>query len=282
MRFKGLGLGIGFVLLSAVALVAQYAGYYVLDGYGGVHAGGGAAAITPATAYFGWDIAKDIAFIPVAYNDAIHGDGYLVLDGYGGIHRGGKLASISVAGTPYFGWNIARALDFRRIDPQAYGTAETTFPNYTDDVIHTLTGPINMGLPDAGYVLVTGSVWIINSSTTAGQNIDVLVGIGENSEAAMDTASMKGVTVQAEPLATVLNSATVSVSRLFYFDTSGTQRFYLLVRRDGGTGTVRAAYPCFNAIYFNKRYDGWSMSPGDQDPGLVPGVSQAEPPNRIK
>jgi hypothetical protein len=275
------GLGF-FVLLSCTALFAQYAGYYVLDGYGGVHAGGGAAAITPATAYFGWDIAKDIAFIPVAYSDSVHGDGYLVLDGYGGIHRGGKLASISVASTPYFGWNIARALDFRRIDPQAYGTALTTYADYTDNVIHTLSGPINMGLPDAGYVLVTGSVWVINTSTTAGQNLDALVGIGANSETTMDTASMKGVTVQAEPLTSAYNSATVSVSRLFYFDTSGTQRFYLLVRRDSGTGTVRAAYPCFNAVYFNKRYDGYSMSSGDQDSGLLPGVSQAEPPNKIK
>jgi hypothetical protein len=139
-----------------------------------------------------------------------------------------------------------------------------------------------MGLPDAGYVLVTGSVWVINTSTTAGQNLDAIVGIGANSETTMDTASMKGVTVQAEPLTSAYNSATVSVSRLFYFDTSGTQRFYLLVRRDSGTGTVRAAYPCFNAVYFNKRYDGYSMSSGDQDSGLLPGVSQAEPPNKIK
>jgi hypothetical protein len=233
MRFKGLGLGVGFVLLSAVALVAQYAPYYVLDGYGGVHAGGGAPAITPAT--------------------------------------------------PYFGWDIAKALDFRRIDPQAYGTAPETAPNYTDTSWHTLAGPINIVLPDAGYVLVTGNLWVINATTTAGQSIYVEVGIGVNSEAGVDSVSTKACTIQAEELVSGLyNNAEVAVSRLFYFDTSGTQRFYLLGRRAGGTGTFRAAYPCFNAVYFNKRWDTYSMSPRDEDLALAPNISQAESPSKVK
>ena len=33
-------------------------GYYVLDGDGGVHAGGGAPAVSPPTPFFGFDIAR--------------------------------------------------------------------------------------------------------------------------------------------------------------------------------------------------------------------------------
>jgi hypothetical protein len=78
-------------------------GYYVLDGYGGVHAGGSVAALSPATPYFGWDIAKDLELTPA-------GTGYYVLDGYGGIHAGGTASAMSPV-TPYFGWNIAKDLE---------------------------------------------------------------------------------------------------------------------------------------------------------------------------
>jgi hypothetical protein len=36
-------------------------GYYVLDGFGGIHAGGGAQKIIPPTPYFGWNIARGLA-----------------------------------------------------------------------------------------------------------------------------------------------------------------------------------------------------------------------------
>jgi len=41
-------------------------GGYVLDGFGGVHAMGGAPVLAPATLYFGWDIARDIELTPPA------------------------------------------------------------------------------------------------------------------------------------------------------------------------------------------------------------------------
>jgi hypothetical protein len=56
--------------------------------------------MTPATPYFGWDIAKDLELGPI---------GYYVLDGFGGIHAGGGAQKI-IPPTPYFGWNIARGL----------------------------------------------------------------------------------------------------------------------------------------------------------------------------
>ena len=36
------------------------AAVYVLDGLGGVHAGGGAPVLSPSTPYFGFDIARDL------------------------------------------------------------------------------------------------------------------------------------------------------------------------------------------------------------------------------
>jgi hypothetical protein len=78
-------------------------GFYVLDGYGGVHKTGSAPALSPATPFFGFDIAKDLELTS-------NGLGYYVLDGYGGVHSGGAASSLSPT-TPYFGWNIARDLE---------------------------------------------------------------------------------------------------------------------------------------------------------------------------
>ena len=80
-----------------------FLGYYVLDGYGGVHAGGGASNFVSAPPYFGWDIARDLELNPAS------GGGY-ILDGYGGLHAAGGAAAISPP-TPYFGWDIARTVE---------------------------------------------------------------------------------------------------------------------------------------------------------------------------
>jgi hypothetical protein len=78
-------------------------GYYVLDGYGGVHRGGSAPALSPQTPYFGWDIARDIELTP-------SGTGFYVLDGYGGVHKTGSAPALSPA-TPFFGFDIAKDLE---------------------------------------------------------------------------------------------------------------------------------------------------------------------------
>ncbi len=88
------------VVLVVVALLVwvmparaqNHAPYYVLDAFGGVHAAGGAPAITPATPYFGFDVAASVEYIPVG-TAAASGDGILVLDKWGGVHLGGALAS---------------------------------------------------------------------------------------------------------------------------------------------------------------------------------------------
>jgi hypothetical protein len=78
-------------------------GYYVLDGYGGVHRGGNAPALSPQTEYFGWDRARDIELTP-------SGTGYYVLDCYGGAYRAGSAPSFAPP-IPYFGWDIAKDLE---------------------------------------------------------------------------------------------------------------------------------------------------------------------------
>jgi spore germination protein YaaH len=79
----------------------------VLDGYGGLHpygAPGLTESGTDGNHRWGWDIARDFAFLP-------DGSGGLVLDGYGGLHPflvNGNTHAAQVTGAPYWGWDIAR------------------------------------------------------------------------------------------------------------------------------------------------------------------------------
>ncbi len=75
--------------------------FFVLDGFGGVHAGGGASPMIPATPYFGFDIAADME---------LDSTGFYVLDGFGGVHAGGGAVALLPA-TPYFGFDIAVDLE---------------------------------------------------------------------------------------------------------------------------------------------------------------------------
>jgi len=83
------------------AAPAATPGYYVLDGFGGVHAGGGAPVRVPATPYWGWDIAHDLEIASV---------GYYVLDRLGGVYAGGG-APLLLPGTPNWGWDVAGDLE---------------------------------------------------------------------------------------------------------------------------------------------------------------------------
>ncbi len=75
--------------------------YYVLDGFGGLHPGDGAAPPANLPPYFGYDIARDLA---------LTGPGKgLVLDGYGGVHAfGGEQPP--TPSTAYFGFDAAAAI----------------------------------------------------------------------------------------------------------------------------------------------------------------------------
>lgn len=89
----------GFDIARDLELAANF---YVLDGFGGVHAGGGAPVLNPTTPYFGFDIARDLELVAA---------GFYVLDGFGEVHAGGGASAISPA-TPYFGFDIAKDLEF--------------------------------------------------------------------------------------------------------------------------------------------------------------------------
>lgn len=78
--------------------------FYVLDGLGGVHAGGSATPLPPATPYFGFDAAVDIEFREAG--------GYYVLDSFGGVHPAGGAPAINPA-TAYFGFAAAADLEVR-------------------------------------------------------------------------------------------------------------------------------------------------------------------------
>jgi spore germination protein YaaH len=70
----------------------------VLDGYGGLHRYGASIASAGAP-YWGWDIARDFAFLP-------DGSGGYVLDGYGGLHPfgvNGHAPPAAARGTWYSG-----------------------------------------------------------------------------------------------------------------------------------------------------------------------------------
>jgi PQQ-like domain len=73
---------------------------YTLDGYGGLHANGSAAAMTAGTYWPGWNIARGLSL----FSD---GTGGYVIDGYGGLHPFGSAGAAS--GNPYWqGFDIAR------------------------------------------------------------------------------------------------------------------------------------------------------------------------------
>ncbi len=87
----------------ARGIVARSAGGgYVLDGWGGVHAFGGAPALPYNGYWVGWDIARGIALNP-------DGKGGYVLDGFGGLHRFGNAAPVT-ASAYWSGSDIARGV----------------------------------------------------------------------------------------------------------------------------------------------------------------------------
>jgi Cysteine-rich secretory protein family len=80
-------------IARAVALLPDASGGFVLDGYGGIHQFGATQQVT--SAYFGWDIARDIVFLPTA--TSANPQGY-TLDGWGGIHAFGGAPATSGGG----------------------------------------------------------------------------------------------------------------------------------------------------------------------------------------
>ena len=91
----------GWDIARDIEVTASGNGYYVLDGWGGVHCYGD--AVHYGSPYWpGWDIARDLEV-------TASGNGYYVLDGWGGVHCCGDAVHY---GSPYWpGWDIARDIE---------------------------------------------------------------------------------------------------------------------------------------------------------------------------
>lgn len=255
-------LGIGVLLLLSSPSFGQYWPYYVLDGYGGIHSGGGAATISPKTPYFGWDIARAIQYVPVGYTSTYYGHGILVLDGYGGIHQGGELSALSVSKTPYFGWDIARDMALRLIPPKA------NYSSYScGNVTVTSTSYISMRstylyLPDDGYVFISGSVSMGNNDTTNDSHCRVAIGVDSSTTELHSIESEECFVAKSN----MHNWRTVTKSQMA-FCTAGYHTFYFIVKKSGTSGQVLYFDPTISAIYIDMSCVGYSEKPDVSTPG---------------
>jgi hypothetical protein len=247
------------VLVVAGDIGAQAAQYYVLDGFGGVHAGGGAPAISPGTPYFGFDIAKDVVYIPFGAG-AVHGDGVFVLDGFGGVHAGGKLPPVPPSGrTPYFGFNIARAIAYRNVPPRGAGASSANGVELTmTSASNTSVINVIFDAPDDGFLLVNGSTSVFCNSGTAGTatvevrlDVDSTAGNPSTSHFATFpncTAASPGVVVPVE---------SIGITQAF-FVSAGSHTVHLLARKAGGSLGVVVDSPSLTVIFVDQNSVGSS------------------------
>lgn len=264
MKFKKLSLlclGIGVLLLLSSPSFGQYWPYYVLDGYGGIHSGGGAATISPKTPYFGWDIARAIQYVPVGYGSTYYGHGILVLDGYGGIHQGGELSGLSVTKTPYFGWDIARDMALRIIPPKANYSSYSCGNQTVTSTSYISIRSTYLYLPDDGYVLITGSTSMGNNDSTNNAVCRVALGID-------GTTALDGIEAEVGLPPTSHPNHWYSVTRTqMDFVSAGYHTFYFLVKKIGTSGQVLYFDPTISAIYIDMSSTGYSEKPDVSTPG---------------
>ncbi len=102
-------------IIRGVALNSSGQGGYLLDGWGGLHAFGGAPAVQTSGYWPGWDIARGVV---------LRSDGHsgYVLDGWGGLHPFGTSGDIPphVTGSYWTGWDIAKDVVLRSDGQSGY------------------------------------------------------------------------------------------------------------------------------------------------------------------
>lgn len=253
MKCRGI---LSFILACALGVLfvgqpyAQQGQYYVLDGFGGVHAGGGAGALSGAPPYFGFDIARGIAYAP-----GVLDGGILVLDGFGGVHTIGLGAVVPA--TPYFGFDVARGITYKNIPPRAAGVTDATnhvlsSPTYQSIVSATVNAP------DDGYVLVfaTAGTFCTTSSGAASAQFSLSVN-SLTPDPALDlyhtdftdcSNAAPGLGVPIEPIA---------LTKLFAVG-PGAQTVYLIGRRNAGTVNVSVSGASIVAVFVD--HDGSGSS----------------------
>lgn len=248
LNLRSIGLGALVVIVAIMFATNGYshhAQYYVLDGFGGVHAGGGAAAAPAGIPYFGFDIAKDIAYVP---DDA--GDGLLVLDGFGGVHVA-ALGNVSPA-TPYFGFDIARAITYRNIPPRAANSSSTTLTDLdTSSSSFTTLASTTIYAPDDGFVLVIATTYVSCVTSSADLGVKVTINIDATTEpsaiTAMGTATWDDCQSGGGGL---LETSNQTVTHLFSVS-AGLHTVNLLGRKVGGTGTARFLGRSLTAVFID-------------------------------
>src|SRR5207248_2078372 len=104
----------GWKIARAAVLTSDNSGGLVLDGYGGLHPFG-SMTVQPAAAYFGWDIARDVALLPAS--SIFEAQGY-TLDGWGGVHAFGTVNSVTLF-PPYVGSSVRDTFRALTLAPQA-------------------------------------------------------------------------------------------------------------------------------------------------------------------
>jgi hypothetical protein len=76
-----------------------------------------------------------------------------VLDGFGGVHAAGKLPGFAAnPRTPYFGFNVARAIAYRNVPPRLAGVSGDSLQ--TDSLSYVVVTSVTVHAPAAGYLFV--------------------------------------------------------------------------------------------------------------------------------
>ena len=255
MRFKRILWSIAVLsatLLFVTGAHAQEVEYYVLDGFGGVHAGGGAPAIAPASPYFGFDVARDIMYAP-----GRTGQGYIVLDGWGGVHAGGPIGSI-LPGPPYFGFDIAKGITYRNIPPRMNGAFSGGTSVLVTSPIFSSVLSVQMWAPDDGYILFTGSAEMFCENVIAG---DVRTDISVNVDTVAQLSNYEyNVTIPDCTLTAggAFERRLISVTHVF-FVSAGAHTLHLLARDGGGSLDGRVREISIGAVFVDQAYWGASM-----------------------
>ncbi len=90
------------VPLEGLGAIDNHGHLYTLDGWGGLHADGGAPVLTSSGFWPYFNIARSIALFP-------DGQGGYMLDGYGGVHPIGNAPAVGPVAF-WYGWDIARQI----------------------------------------------------------------------------------------------------------------------------------------------------------------------------
>ncbi len=255
---QGRLLSVMMVVTAAVFVASTgYAGhgqYYVLDGFGGVHAGGGAPTPPAGIPYFGFDIAKGIAYVPDT-----NGDGLIVLDGFGGIHTAGL--SIGVTATPYFGFDVARDIVYRNVPVRAANGSDTS----TIDISSTAGGftvlsTTSINAPDDGFLLVIGTTFL--SCLTPGNDLSAQVQVNVDSTGESISNMGRATWDDCASGGGIQNTSNQTVHHLFPVSAGG-HTVNLLGRKTGGTGTARFLGRSLTAVFIDQGPTGQSAPQTD-------------------